>query len=104
MPAALLLTAMCYRREVQPVRLIIWGVAFPFVSIISQADFYVSESKRNLLIHLEGLLFCALSLGLQSWMRPVRPLTDSWLPYIHTKTTWKHQWQQVSYLASENCP
>lgn len=89
---------MCYRSEAQPVRLMIWGAATPFAQLVVHESAHASYGKQDLLTILVGLLFSALSLGLQPWMRSIKPFADPWLPPIRTKAAWKHQKQQVSHL------
>lgn len=78
MPAVLLLSASCFRKSKQPLYAIIWGTAIPLALVVGDLNLYIGSAQTNLLISVQGIMFCIVSLAIEPWMFTARSLMPSW--------------------------
>lgn len=70
MPAAILLTCVCYGQLDRPLRCIIWATAGPIAISIGEMNLHIG-GKTNSPISIEGIFFGMVSLAIEPWMEKI---------------------------------
>lgn len=78
MPAAILLTHMCFGKFTQPIRSIFWATAGPIATFVGEMNLHMGGNKANMPISVAGIMFATLSLTIEPWMARIKSSPTPW--------------------------